>query len=300
MHLTYICQFLRIYTPPHLSSPSQIPISTHPYPQPRRTQPNHANIRISPTRVLRLLKLFCEVKARLWFPSCSRHFAHLPPKSFHRLDIVGILHTPILNPFHFMISRQDTPHLPTSIHNPGLTTTQPYAQQLDRTCVSFTNPEIQIVYGVICNSIQIMRREWPANLLDMSKIPHTDMFGSLSDQNNNSRICCSNIIMNLFHTQVRTFRKCLPLVLGPLFTSKGHHGKIRHGRLPASASSRQHGIIDQDPRVGAHGSTNIAEDRCGFVVGPIMHDSTEVVELGALVKENVSFFILSSRVVSNG
>ena len=124
MHLTYICQFLCVCTPPHLPAHLKYPF-THPYSQPRLAPPNHANTRISPGRVLRLLKLFCEVKAHLWFPPSSRHFAHIPPKSLHRLDIVGILHNPMLNPFRFMIFHQDT-HLPTGIHNPGLTTTQPY------------------------------------------------------------------------------------------------------------------------------------------------------------------------------
>ena len=125
MHLTYICQFLCVYTPPHLSSPSQIPINT-----PILTAASHTTKSCEysnqPKASSSSTQALLRDKGSPWFPPCSHHFAHLSPKSLHRLDIVGIRHYSILNPFHFMMSRQDTPHLPTSIHNPGLTTTQPY------------------------------------------------------------------------------------------------------------------------------------------------------------------------------
>lgn len=81
MHLTYICQFLRMYIPPHLSSPSQIPILTHPYSQPRRTPPNHVNIRLAPGRVLRLLNLLRSKGPPLVstvFPSLRSHPTKIP------------------------------------------------------------------------------------------------------------------------------------------------------------------------------------------------------------------------------
>ena len=87
--------------------------------------------------------------------------------------------------------------------------------------------------------------------------------------------------MHINDLQPRLIQQGIPLVPGSLQGAKGvHHQHVQKGRLPGRALLGHHDLVDDQPRLRAHGCHDILKNPDAVGIRPVMQHVAQVVQLG--------------------